>query len=128
MNDKLDQVSYDPDHALPSPLTKEEEDALVTLSRNQRLMVLLVPNDVPDRFVAQLTTWTNFILDTKILLPIPLPVTKKGDGLVCPYCHSIASQNVDVHAVTCDWRQAVIRWANAQMQIDKDFPEGATRG
>lgn len=102
-------------------LTPEEQDALATLAKHNRIMVVLVPEDATDVFAARLSAWVNFALDTRLPLPLALPVTRKGDGLVCPYCDQPAAQAPSLHLPTCEWRQAVERWAGAQVQIDEEF-------
>lgn len=106
---------------MKSPMSEEEGAALALLAENHRVMVILIPEDVPDEFAARLTTWSNFILDTKLMPPVALPVVKRGDGLVCPYCGVPASQAPDAHASDCDWREAIVRWAAAQMQIEEEY-------
>jgi hypothetical protein len=104
-------------------LTAEEMAALQLLAQNHRLLIILVPNGVPDRFVAQLTSWSNFALDTRLLPPNPLPVARKGDGLVCPYCGTKATSGITAHDLKCDYRQAFTRWGMTQIEIDEKFPE-----
>ena len=106
---------------MTSPLTEEEGKALALLGKNHRLLIILVPENAPDKFVAQLTTWSNFCLDTKLLPPIWLPVVKQGDGLVCPYCSSKPSQHLEFHEHGCEWRMAMERWGGAPLQIDAEF-------
>jgi hypothetical protein len=105
-------------------LTDAERDALALLAQNQRLLITIVPKDIPDRFMARLTAWQNFVLDTKLLPPLFLPAerSRTGDGLVCPYCGAPASQKLDMHAKDCEWAEAAIRWGGAQLQIDEEFP------
>jgi hypothetical protein len=106
---------------MKNPLSDEELNALQVLAKNQRLFVILVPENATDKFVAQLTSWTNFCLDTKLIPPLWVPATKQGNGLACPYCGSFASQNLDMHERSCEWRIATERWAHAQIQIEEDF-------
>jgi hypothetical protein len=103
-------------------LTGEETAALQLLAKNKRLIIILAPKDAPDRFLAQLTTWSNFALDTRLIPPNPLPVVRKGDGLVCPYCGTKATNGITAHDPECDYRQAFMRWGAAQIEIDEQFP------
>ena len=102
-------------------LTDEEGKALALLGKNRRLLLILIPENATDEFVARLTTWSNFCLDTKLLPPIWLPVVKEGNGLLCPYCGSYATQKVKAHKLNCEWRVALERWGGAQLQIDEEF-------
>jgi hypothetical protein len=102
-------------------MTDEELKALVLLTKNRRLMLILVPENAPDEFVARLTAWSNFCLDTKLIPPLWLPVAKQGDGLVCPYCAGKPGQHLDFHEKDCEWRKAAERWGGAQLQIDEEF-------
>jgi hypothetical protein len=103
--------------------SKAEQDALKLLADKGRLLVIVVPEDAPDGFVARLTTWSNYILDTKIMLPLPTPVVRKGNGLVCPYCNLPATSEPRLHGIDCDWREAILRWSAAQLQIAEEFPD-----
>ena len=103
-------------------LTPEESNALGLLGKSHRLLIVIVPKDVPDRFVAHLTAWSNFALDTRLIPPIPLAVIRKGDGLVCPYCGTKATTGITAHDLECEYRKAFTRWGMAQIQIDEEFP------
>ena len=104
-------------------LSEAEKDAIALLSKNHRLAITIVPKDVPDGFMARLTVWQNFVLDTKLLPPLFLPATKSrhGDGLVCPYCGSPASQHLDLHSRDCEWRLAAERFGAGMLQVEEDF-------
>lgn len=103
------------------PLNEGDGEALAHLAKNRRLLVILVPKDVPDEFVARLTTWSNFALDTRLMPPLAIPVTKRGDGIVCPYCGVPANKNLELHAPDCLWRTAMTRWAQAQISIERQW-------
>lgn len=105
-------------------LSPEELDAMELLSKNHKLLVILVPKGVPDDFSARLTTWSNYILDTRLIPPLPVPVAQKGDGLVCPYCEAPATTQIDAHVPGCIWVTAVTRWGAAQMEIEEEFGSG----
>jgi hypothetical protein len=102
-------------------LSEEELKALTLLAKNRRLLLILVPESATDKFVAKLTSWSNFCLDTKLIPPLYVPAVKQGDGLICPYCGSPASQNIDMHGRSCEWRKATERWAFSQIEIDETF-------
>jgi hypothetical protein len=126
VSDKLQMTTKELAAEEEDLMTKAEMDALKVLSRNHRLLVTIVPKRADDRFMAKFTAWQNFVLDTMLLPPLWLPVSEKppqGDGLVCPYCNMPATQNLDMHAPDCEWRQAAYRWGAAQLQINKEFPE-----
>lgn len=107
-------------------LEPEEQEALEravkVLSKRRRIMLTIVPEGASEELCKRVTTWTDYILDTGLLPPIPIPATLKGDYLTCPYCGvSIDAQfpkKLHVHKEGCDWRQAVQRWAYANMVID----------
>jgi len=40
-------------------MTDEEVAALALLAKNQRIMVILVPDSAPNEFVARLTAWSK---------------------------------------------------------------------
>lgn len=96
-------------------------NALQVLAKNRRLMIVLVPESATDRFVAKLTSWVNYVLDVKMEAPLPHPIKVEGDGLTCPYCGVPASMEYQLHKPDCTWRQAIIRWASSQTQIERDF-------
>lgn len=104
-------------------LSAEEEAALALLAENRRLLITIVPNDIPDRFMAKLTVWQNFCLDTRLLPPLWIAATRKGDGLVCPYCGVPASAHLNLHLLDCEWREGAMRYGAAMLQIDEEFPE-----
>lgn len=113
---------------MSNPLLNEEElKALALLAEHHRLSIMIVPEDVTDEFMARLTTWNNFVMDTKLLPPLTVPGSMKGDGLVCPYCEQPASQNIQLHLPTCAWKKAVTRWAMSQIQIDEEFAKNPRR-
>lgn len=102
------------------PLTEEEMAALDVLSKNHRMAVILIPDRLQGKFAARASSWMNFVLDTGLLPPLPIPIAEDGDGLTCPYCGSVANQNIEMHALDCTWRKAVWRWGAAQLDIDND--------
>lgn len=106
---------------MAGPLSDEESEALQLLAKNRRLLVILVPASASDEFVARLTAWSNFCLDTKLLPPLWLATSKEGDGLVCPYCGLPSMRTIEGHAPDCEWAQAAVRWGGAQIQIDEEF-------
>lgn len=103
------------------PLNEGDGEALAHLAKNRRILVILVPADIPDGFVASLTAWSNFALDTRLMPPLALPVVKRGNGIVCPYCGVPANKNLELHAPDCLWRAAMTRWAQAQIAIQEQF-------
>lgn len=100
------------------------EAAMRILEGRRRLLILIVPETASDELAKRLTTWSNYILDTKLIPPIPVPATRQGDGLICPYCgigiKARFPQDISIHKEDCEWRVAMKRWALAQVQIDKE--------
>lgn len=104
-------------------LTEAEGKALKLLAKNHRLLITLVPKNIPDGFMARLTVWQNFVLDTKLLPPLFVPAerSKTGDGLVCPYCGVPATVHLDLHLPTCEWQLGAHRYAGGMIGIDEEF-------